>query len=288
MRPMRLRGSAQRCSIHSWTSNVASLLLGQRRWNSFMLRQPVSAAAVVTASQSMQSSLVDPSTDKMGVTPTGRIHVVSAAKLPTHHRHEMARLTRMLRSAEAASRSPTTPEDHGGRAVFVVCSMHCEAGDSSSSVEADVKPLRFTGVNYALHSHINGAGGTLRGILKGCAEQNALGAVAAGGHPYAAITRVFLVCSISVGSCECSSHGCHEIGCCYHRVGALFPCAECWRHLLYVAQLREMSMDGVGVAPSLQLLVWVGGMDTALHVMSIAQKRLDTVGGAVDITLVTS
>lgn len=151
----------------------------------------------------------------------------------------------------------------------------------------------MTGVNHAFHRRVNPRGGPLKGILKGCAEQNALGSVAARGLPYTAISDVYLLSSTTLASGEgqrdtvangsmCCSAGHHTTS-----TGSLFPCDQCWRHLLHVGQLRAESQ-----LPPVCLFVCIRDEHVLDEVAAVAQHRMERWGGGcrrlIEVTLVTA
>jgi hypothetical protein len=104
------------------------------------------------------------------------------------------------------------------------------------------------GVNFELHRvSLNSAGSgsiPLRGLLKGCAEQNALGSFAACGNSYDTIRDVFL-CSRPL--CTTTTHlpptATTPDGTQYYEVMRT-PCGECWRHLCDIARMVRASSNG--------------------------------------------
>lgn len=88
----------------------------------------------------------------------------------------------------------------------------------------DVQLRGIFGVNYSLHQRANRDSSlSLKGILKGCAEQNALGALAAQGVPFSAVREVYLYAE-RVRPC---SHQSHLVA---------MPCVHCWRYLAQVGK----------------------------------------------------
>ena len=96
---------------------------------------------------------------------------------------------------------------------FVVCGVQIDNASHGRLWGPKAKEIKF-GVNYAVHKHINALEfhhqnntkaeslpekcqfdkpTMLKGILKGCAEQNALGVLAASGVPYASIRKIFIL-----------------------------------------------------------------------------------------------
>lgn len=68
--------------------------------------------------------------------------------------------------------------------AVVACGVEVRAGGRRRLV---------VGVNHELHKRVNGGPTkTIAGLLKGCAEQNALGAVAAMGLPYSAVAKIII------------------------------------------------------------------------------------------------
>jgi hypothetical protein len=154
--------------------------------------------------------------------------------------------------------------------------------DSSSHMclftEAHVHAEVYTGVNHAFHKHVNPGGATLRGILKGCAEQNALGAAAASGCAYADITDVYVLAT-RVWLHDSKEQRADDVmspggqrganGLVMTHDASLFPCPECWRHLCHVARVRHQQRR-----PPLRLFVCASSSSTAVHLLSLVQQRV--------------
>lgn len=155
----------------------------------------------------------------------------------------------------------------------------------------------FTGVNHAFHKHVNPHGATLRGILKGCAEQNALGAAAASGCPYVDITDVFVLAArvtlanekhhkstaedikeATAGSADTLAATAAAAA----HAAAIFPCPECWRHLCHVARARHQHEQ-----PPLRLYVCASSPSTTVHLLSLAHQRMNTVEEPMQVCIVT-
>ncbi|KAK7200282.1 hypothetical protein NESM_000080900 [Novymonas esmeraldas] len=157
----------------------------------------------------------------------------------------------------------------------------------------------FTGVNHAFHKRVNPRGTTLRGILKGCAEQNALGAAAASGCAYADVTDVFLLSTRAPdadrgvsGTMFAEKHlGCATGGsappaaapaaAAVPRDGATFPCPECWRHLCLVARARAERGR-----PPLRLFVYAASPAATVHLLAVAQQRMAVMAGSMEVCIV--
>lgn len=139
----------------------------------------------------------------------------------------------------------------------------------------------FTGVNHALHKHVNAHRATLRGILKGCAEQNALGAAAASGCAYTNISDVFLLAahlrSDSVE--ESNTEACNSAT----QAAAIFPCPECWRHLCHVARERHQH----ALSP-LRLFVCAASPGASEQLLALAQQRVAMMTAPMQVHIVTS
>ncbi|GET90492.1 hypothetical protein, conserved [Leishmania tarentolae] len=159
----------------------------------------------------------------------------------------------------------------------------------------------FTGVNHAFHKRVNPAGVTLRGILKGCAEQNALGAAAASGCIYADVADVFLLaasCSprtsyhvleLDKSATTPASEACHscvtacgEAGPPAAQAVAIFPCPECWRHLCHVARARLHD----GRTP-LRLFVHSVSPAATVRLFAVAQQRMTVMQAPMDVCIVS-
>lgn len=116
----------------------------------------------------------------------------------------------------------------------------------------------FTGVNYAFHTLVHPSPtNPLRGLLKGCAEQNALGAMAAAGLNYVYDTRAVY---LAAGKLTRSPYSCCEG---YHldgpstspyqiEVTSPFPCRQCWSYLSLIGNGKHQ----LGLPP-LELLIRV-------------------------------
>lgn len=225
----------------------------------------------------------------------GDLTVRPLARLPADQQRHLlqlrsllARSTQLARSGSGSGdevlprtqrRDARQPRQRRRQTIHVACRVECEESEASLPLTLSVPPF-FTGVNHALHTCVNGAhrgdgDGLLKGILKGCAEQNALGALAAGGAPYTAVSRVYLASSPVHGrseaplprSCACDSADRQE-----PRVGAgevLFPCPECWHHLTRVGRMR--AARGL---PTVELLVWAGSAREAAAAAAAAARRL--------------
>ncbi|CAJ1031014.1 hypothetical protein Q4I32_005715 [Leishmania shawi] len=160
----------------------------------------------------------------------------------------------------------------------------------------------FTGVNHAFHKRVNPAGATLQGILKGCAEQNALGAAAASGCIYADVADVFLLAARSspmtssrhvqeLGKritapvpaiCSSCATACRKAGPHAAQADAIFPCPECWRHLCHVARARLQQER-----PPLRLFVYAASPAATVHLFSVAQQRMKTMEAPMDVCIVS-
>ncbi|KAG5490355.1 hypothetical protein JKF63_00475 [Porcisia hertigi] len=201
--------------------------------------------------------------------------------------------------------STPSKNGHALRSELVVVSRVIAVADPNASPEEETYATSrdevFTGVNHAFHKRVNSAGATLRGILKGCAEQNALGAAAASGCIYADVTDVFLLGArilpatfyrapklhnknSAPASATCSSCG---TGCVYSapvaaQAVAIFPCPECWRHLCHVANARCRQER-----PPLRLFVYSTSPVVTLNLFAVAQERMKTMVAPMDVCIVS-
>ncbi|CCW67320.1 unnamed protein product [Phytomonas sp. Hart1] len=199
------------------------------------------------------------------------------------------------RRGKASTPPHSTPRVHG---AFVACCIRCQvynrddgngqmlanALETGPRAQGHFTSLRFTGVNYALHHCVN-RGQTLSGILKGCAEQNAFGAVAASGQPYTAVSHIYLASGVSFAADFTELQGMTFA----QRVrtkplptlDAGFPCPECWRHIERVALTRRDEQ-----LPPLSLYLWVATEEAALCCMSRAKQKIARLQGYIDINFV--
>lgn len=173
----------------------------------------------------------------------------------------------------------------------------------------------FTGVNHAFHKRVNRPGATLRGILKGCAEQNALGAAAAGGCAYADVADVFLRAARHSVSASAVQHSVASPPCCsWHAAApadvpcvpsrassvaacdgsgggadaaaqavAIFPCPECWHHLCHVARARHEHQR-----PPLRLFVLASSPAVTVQLLTVAGQRVRVVAEPMEVCIVTA
>ncbi|KPA80591.1 putative mitochondrial hypothetical protein [Leptomonas pyrrhocoris] len=146
------------------------------------------------------------------------------------------------------------------------------------TVEGRTEEEVFTGVNHAFHKHVNPHAATLRGILKGCAEQNALGAVAASGCAYTDVTDVFVLAVRAGAQNEGGEDGLFNCD----DAAAIFPCAECWRHLCHVARVRHQH-----ALPRLRLFVSASSPAATVHLLSLAHQRTDVMEEPMEVRVVT-
>ncbi|CAD2218590.1 hypothetical protein, conserved [Angomonas deanei] len=116
------------------------------------------------------------------------------------------------------------------------------------------------GVNHAYHTLVNGSDGVLKGILKGCAEQNALGALAAHGLSYRLVDRVYIAASCMPGKTPRATNT--PI---VNAKTVPFPCPECWSKFVQISHVRRDS----GAAP---LEVFVRCLPEEEHIVRIAGK----------------
>jgi hypothetical protein len=139
--------------------------------------------------------------------------------------------------------------------VFAALSCCCPAG---ASCRCELHPAGF-GVNFALHRTIN-RGATLPGLLRGCAEQNAMGSLAASGVPYAAVRAVVVYGQRvqRLGTCQCAS-GSGSAAAVSAAPLAVVPCSLCVALLCAVA--REVQR---GRGPEQRVTV-VAASDFAEH-----------------------
>ena len=131
-------------------------------------------------------------------------------------------------------------------------------------------PAAF-GVNHALHRYVNrnarsDANDTLLpGILKGCAEQNALGALAAQGIPYHHVRSLVIVGSnLTTGVRQIDSRS------------LMLPCGVCQQYFL---KIQRMNTAVFPKQPPLSLLA-VSDFDTTKH-----SRHVDTIDGALDLRI---
>lgn len=215
----------------------------------------------------------------------------------------------LSREEESSSQPPQTwtstePGDSFHTELFVVSRVIASpqhpalpAGRGASACGDEV----FTGVNHAFHKRVNPAGATLRGILKGCAEQNALGAAAASGCIYADIADVFLLAarclpmtpyhalesgkktaapaSAVCGSCATA---CCDAGPAAAQAVAIFPCPECWNHLCHVARARLQDKR-----TPLRLFVYAASPAVTVHLFAVAQQRMKMMEAPMDVCIVS-
>ncbi len=144
--------------------------------------------------------------------------------------------------------------------------MQTEKGSSSSLVacwvQSSTKGAGLLGVNFQFYQHRNPRG-TLRGLLKGCAEQNALGSYAAQGHCFADVTDVFLFGRHTPEESAAEDERCSVgRGC---AADVMLPCRECWQHLCDVAD-QVVVQRGEFMRPSLFVgISGVFGIDAAVQ-----------------------
>ena len=182
----------------------------------------------------------------------------------------LAALVRRAQSLSRASSSPCEREAPLSGVTFVACMVRVWGGpnggashtrdaddrsilSSSSSLVGIVGPEQFVGVNFATHRAMNGNVAPLRGILKGCAEQNALGALAAAGLPYAVVCDMTIVMgggrhpdptALSGTFVEAGSHRGEQCIPGDGSLGVHRPCDACLRMMQRVGQLAD---GGTGV-----------------------------------------
>ncbi|ORC90269.1 uncharacterized protein TM35_000093190 [Trypanosoma theileri] len=242
------------------------------------------------------------------------LHIRYLSSLQAHHQRHIRRLASLVKRGGT--------EEGGCNNTLVACSVVAQQRNTNTGAsptdDADVM-FCATGVNHALHRRFN-AGRTLRGILKGCAEQNALGVAAASGHCYSAITDVYLYATTLQ---QTSSH-CRNIDSTKDSnitenprddrdtaapatttspppssssssslllssvKGAVFPCPECWRSLMSVAAMRHDD----GETEPLNLFVHVSGegaaaATAAVRGVSVARESLSLSPlSPIDVTIV--
>ncbi|CCW59701.1 unnamed protein product [Phytomonas sp. EM1] len=186
-----------------------------------------------------------------------------------------------------------------GQVVFMACCIRCQVNSINDRNERSLTSVsemgptahghytssRYVGVNYALHHCVN-RGQTLRGILKGCAEQNAFGAVAASGQPYTAVSHMYLASCLTVGVSPAGPQGA-AIARSDHTNslaaldGVGLPCPECWRHIERVARARREEK-----LPPMYLYLCVPTEKAALRAMSRARQQISHLKGYIDINFV--
>lgn len=188
--------------------------------------------------------------------------------------------------------TPLTPHycDHHHHHSSSSCGCRNSRNTALSSSPSHFSSPSFDGVNFALHRHMHPPPTlTFKGILKGCAEQNALGAAAAAGYNYIYdISSIYVVAekwkeepltsSLHVvekeGSVEnprrskeavhlclpsplsASSLECRNCSPTAREKSLLrqphfsFPCPECWRYLTEIGRLKH----DLGLPP---LQLWI-------------------------------
>ncbi|KEG11754.1 hypothetical protein DQ04_02311060 [Trypanosoma grayi] len=235
-----------------------------------------------------QTALLQPRPAAPLATSSQNLHIQSLSSLMAHHQRQFRRLASLVNGAAT-----------GDTATLVACSVVAhQHALRTAEAKAAVPVFCATGVNHALHRRFN-AGKTLKGILRGCAEQNALGVAAAGGHRYSAVTDVYLYASLSpmclhkgnantcghannadaVASSPASSAGRTSVR------GAVFPCPECWCNLTAVAAMRCED----GETEPMKLFVHAHGEAEAVRSVAVARERLARpVQPAIDVTIVLS
>ena len=180
--------------------------------------------------------------------------VVPKASLANPKLDLILRLQEMVRSCQGPQFCHLPSKGQKRRATsLVACAVTAETPTHTASI---------FGVNFELHRRVNySSQGTsasarlpvdgveedssplLRGVLKGCAEQNALGALAAQGVPYHCVSEVLLYSEPASGSTlahdahVANSNGCPNCKSTGPASSVLFPCPECWHHLSKVGEM---------------------------------------------------
>ena len=143
---------------------------------------------------------------------------------------------------------------------FPVCSdweQNRDGLDSSQRFRAQEPFLQTSfGINHALHC-AKVADKRLSGLLKGCAEQNALGSFAAQGlHTYEQIKQVFVLASDDACSAsDCSSSCTDNADELFERRSSLkFPCRECFHHICRVNEFQQQRDEHLHNSSRMKLL----------------------------------
>lgn len=132
---------------------------------------------------------------------------------------------KLLELSSASTRGDT--RKRGGEGVAI-----------AGVVVEGVAPFAAVGVNYTFHQLVlGGSSRTIPGLLKGCAEQNALGSLAASGlHRYEDVAELHLV---AVRRRVWDPNG---------GLAPVLPCPACWSALCAIhAQRREASNGAKGL-----------------------------------------
>ena len=123
------------------------------------------------------------------------------------------------------------------------------------------------GVNFNFY-HLRNTGRVLRGLLKGCAEQNALGSYAAQGYRFEDISEIFLYgqqrdhdCSREPAAAAAAGEGGPTV----------VPCRECWGHLCDVA---DHVASARGTKPVLYVGTdGIGGIEQAVKQLTLLSNH---------------
>ncbi|KAF5225149.1 hypothetical protein ECC02_001694 [Trypanosoma cruzi] len=245
---------------------VAAKGVGSGRGRKATMRRGFRAASMACAQPCQAVPLFSPFGENL--------HMWRFSALALHHQQQFRRLASLVAGGARDDKK-----------TLVACSVvaHQRPVLASPTQVVDVT-FCATGVNHALHRQFN-AGKTLKGILRGCAEQNALGVAAASGQRYSAITDVYLYalppqkpCPLHASN-NLHSHPGHgtkpvdETNCVYpieSLKGTVFPCPECWRNLSTVAEMRHDD----GEEGPLNLFVQAQNETSAMWSVSVARRCL--------------
>lgn len=230
----------------------------------------------------------------------GQLVTSSLLSLAPRQQKEVEKLFHLLQKAGGRQVSFSSLLAPGARCAqfnkrYVVCRVVSMTPVATALAEtvAQMEMASFMGVNHAYHKKINPPGTTLRGILKGCAEQNALGSAAASGAAYVDIAEVYLLAAQDVhcdsatqssqrGNKEAIQHGASPAKPWLpQKAAATFPCPECWHHLCHVAQLRQLAGR-----PPLRLFVCTTDFMVAAATQAAAQQQLTKCDNAVEVMVV--
>lgn len=149
------------------------------------------------------------------------------------------RSRKMSTAQQLASHSTDT-----SRAIYVACGAHISPS-SFPSCSMMPQPSFVTGVNFSVYRRCHPSPSfALKGLLRGCAEQNCLSAVAAGGMNYAMdVDELYILAMDSnrvegkaMGSASCS--GRHSLQLSRTAIVPYYPCQACWHYMARVGAMR--------------------------------------------------